>query len=204
MFTGIITHIGKIEDLQTNESKDLLVKISTSNITDRNLDIGCSIACNGACLTLIEKELIGDKHIFSFQASKETLDKTTLNNWKIKQLVNLEFAMKLGDELGGHMVSGHVDGCSKIINIQKVKDSHKFTFTTDKNFSKFISEKGSITLNGTSLTVNEIEEEGNFSVNLISHTIENTSFRLAKIGDAVNLEIDMIARYLDRLVGKRS
>ena len=85
MFTGIITNIGKIEDLQTNESKDLLVKISTSNITDRNLDIGCSIACNGACLTLIEKELIGDKHIFSFQASKETLDKTTLKDWKIDQ-----------------------------------------------------------------------------------------------------------------------
>ena len=118
-------------------------------------------------------------------------------------MINLEFAMKLGDEFGGHMVSGHVDGCAKISQIEQIKDSHKFTFTTDKNFSKFISEKGSVTLNGTSLTVNEVEEKGSFSVNLISHTIENTSFKLAKIGDAVNLEIDMIARYLDRLVGNK-
>ncbi len=203
MFTGIITNIGAVEELEFGAKKDLLVKISTKKIIGRKLEIGCSIACNGVCLTLIKKEISQKKTLLNFQASKETLDKTNLKNWQISELVNLEFALRFGDELGGHLVLGHVDGCAKIVAIKKIKDSHKFTFAVkDKNLMKFISPKGSVTLNGTSLTVNEVEDE-NFEVNLIAHTIENTAFKIAKVGDLVNLEIDMMARYLERLIAKK-
>ena len=211
MFTGIITNIGEVEELKFGAQKDLLVKISTKKIIGRKLEIGCSIACNGVCLTLVKKEISSKKNpkknlgktLLHFQASKETLDKTNLKNWQNGELVNLEFALRFGDELGGHLVLGHVDGCVKIAAIKKIKDSHKFTFAVkDKKLLKFIAPKGSVTLNGTSLTVNEVDG-GKFTVNVISHTIENTAFQLAKVGDLVNLEIDMMARYLERLIAKK-
>ena len=155
--------------------------------------IGCSIACNGICLTLIEQK----KSLLSFQASKETCEKTTLENWKIGEEINLEFALRAGDELGGHMVLGHVDGTAKILAIQPIKDSKKFTFSTKKELIKFIAEKGSVTLNGASLTVNEVEKNS-FSVNLIPHTIANTAFKDSAVNDFINLEIDVIARYVLR------
>lgn len=199
MFTGIITHLGTVESLKTNSKKDLLLAISTKKIAGRKLEIGCSIACNGVCLTLLKKEIKGAKNIFYFQASQETLAKTTLKNWKIGDLINIEFALRFGDELGGHLVSGHVDGIAKITAITAIKDSHKVTFSTAKELAKFIAAKGSITIDGTSLTVNEVKKNY-FSVNLIWHTLTNTNFHKAKVGDEVNLEIDLLARYLERMM----
>lgn len=202
MFTGIITNLATIEALDFNKKKDALIKISAlkKDIT-RKLEIGCSIALNGVCLTLIEKKIASKKIIFSFQASAETCQKTNLSNWKIGNLVNLEFAMRVGDELGGHMVLGHVDGLAKITSLKKIKDSHQFIFSTEKNLMKFIAAKGSVTLDGVSLTVNEVAKNS-FSVNIIEHTWQNTIFKNAKIGDLVNLEIDAIARYVYKLFKK--
>jgi len=194
MFTGIITHIGKVEELLFNKKKDLLLKISVAKKIDRKLEIGCSIACNGICLTLIKKEISGKKTILSFQASDETCAKTNIKNWKISQEINLEFAARFGDEIGGHITLGHVDAVAKIKDLKKIKDSIKLTFEAPKNLSQFIVEKGSVTLDGVSLTINEVKKNL-FSINLVSHTINNTIFKNSKIGDSLNLEIDVIARY---------
>lgn len=191
MFTGIITHQGRVAELNKNSKKDLLIKIEVINKIDRKLAIGCSIACNGICLTLIEQK----KNLLSFQASNETCEKTTLAKWKIDQIINLEFALRAGDELGGHLVSGHVDGVAKIKKIESIKTSKKFTFEAPKEFMKFIASKGSVTLDGVSLTVNEVKDKV-FSVNLIEHTITHTAFKNAAVKDFVNLEIDLIARYV--------
>jgi riboflavin synthase len=200
MFTGIITNFGKIESLKHNNLKDLLLEVSCDkSAIKRTLEIGCSIACNGICLTLIEKKIAAKKIIFSFQASNETCEKTTLKNWEIGELINLEFAMRMGDEFGGHMVLGHVDATAEIKKIDRVKDSRKFTFATSKNLMKFISQKGSVTLDGVSLTVNSVEKNI-FTVNIIEHTLKNTIFGNKKSGDLVNLEIDTIARYVSKLI----
>ncbi len=200
MFTGIITNLGSVESIDFNEKNDLLLKIATdkSNIK-RKLEIGCSIACNGICLTLIGKEISRKKVIFSFQASQETCQRTTLKNWSKGQLINLEFALRIGDELGGHMVLGHVDGLAKITGVEPVKDSRKFTFETKNNLMKFIAEKGSIALDGVSLTVNSVNKNS-FHINIIPHSLANTNFQNAKLGDEVNLEIDAMARYAARLL----
>lgn len=200
MFTGIITHIGNVEALETNAKKDLLLKVSTAkNSVKRKLEIGCSIAINGICLTLISKKNSSTKIILAFEASNETCSKTTLSNWKISQKVNLEFALRMGDELGGHMVLGHVDSKAKITEIKKVKTSTHFVFKTKKELMKFITQKGSIVLDGISLTVNDVKSDS-FSVNIIPHTLANTNLKAAKIGDEVNLEIDAIARYAAKLL----
>lgn len=198
MFSGIITNLGRVESLLFDSQKDLLLKISTpKSQVQRELQIGCSIACDGICLTLIAKKFLAQKIIFSFQVSKETIAKTSLKNWQVGRLVNLEFALRMGDELGGHLVSGHVDGVAKVTAIDQIKDSQKFTFSAPKNLMKFIAKKGSIVLNGVSLTVNLVKNDS-FSVNLINHTLENTNFKTIEVEDLVNLEIDLIARYLER------
>ncbi len=200
MFTGIITNIGKVEKVKKNESSDLLLTISLPEKSfKRKLEIGCSIACNGICLTLITKKNLQKAVFLSFQASKETCDKTTISNWEKDQKINLEFALRVGDELGGHMVLGHIDDVIKITKIKKIKESHQFTFLAPKNLMKFISEKGSVTIDGTSLTVNEVNKNS-FSVNIISHTLENTIFSNYKIGDQLNIEIDAMARYVYKMI----
>ncbi len=200
MFTGIITNLGTVESLTHNSKKDLLLKISTTKINSkRTLEIGCSIACNGICLTLIEKKTQAKQTIFSFQASAETCAKTTLKNWQIGQLINLEFALRVGDELGGHMVLGHVDATAKIKSIKPIQDSHQFTFSAPQNLMQFIVEKGSVTLDGISLTVNEVTKNS-FSINAIPHTLANTILQNATVGNLVNLEIDAIARYVAKQV----
>lgn len=200
MFTGIITNLGVVEEIKSNVKKDLLIKISAAkNSIKRKLEIGCSISCNGICLTLIEKKISPKKITLAFQASNETCAKTNLKNWKIGQTINLEFAMRMGDEFGGHMVLGHVDGTAKIKAIKPIKDSRQFTFVTEKKLMKFISEKGSITLNGVSLTVNEVTKNS-FNVNVILHTLKNTDFQNSKIGDLINLEIDAMARYAEKIL----
>ncbi|MBU6338870.1 MAG: riboflavin synthase [Rickettsiales bacterium] len=199
MFTGIITNIATVEELNYNKNKDLLFKISLKEKIKRKLEIGCSIACNGVCLTLIDKKISAKNTALSFQVSQETLAKTNFKELKINDLINIEFSMRLGDEFGGHMVLGHVDNVIKIKKIEKIKDSHKFTFLANKSLIKFIAKKGSVTLNGVSLTVNEVNGNS-FSVNLIKHTIDNTSFKFSKINDLVNFEIDLITRIIKQQI----
>lgn len=196
MFTGIITHLGKIINVNHHHKNDSLIEISLDKKTvKQKLKIGCSIACNGVCLTLVEQKTIKENLILSFYASKETCNLTTLKNIKKNHLINVEFSLRLGDELGGHLVLGHIDQTAKIVDIEAVKDSWVFSFETPKTLKKYIAPKGSITLNGVSLTVNQVDNTS-FQVNIIKHTFNNTSFKDLKINDLVNLEIDVIARYV--------
>jgi riboflavin synthase len=201
MFTGIITNLARIEEIKIDDSKDSLLKISINNHKKKSanaLKIGSSISCNGICLTLIKKKIIKNNTTLYFQASEETLKKTTLKNWKKKQAINVEFAMKVGDEFGGHIVSGHIDDTVKILSIKKIKDSWQIAFELKENLAKYIVQKGSIAIDGVSLTVNEIEDSF-FKINLIPHSFLNTNFQYLKVGDLVNIEIDLIARYLMKL-----
>ena len=195
MFTGIITDVGRVASV--SGSGDTRFEIETVYEPD-SIDLGASIACSGVCLTVIEKGTRDDKHWFAVEASKETLDVTTAGDWQTGHSLNLERALKLGDELGGHIVSGHVDALAEIVNIRTEGDSQRFTFRAPKDIMRFVAPKGSITLDGTSLTVNEVG--GNtFGVNLISHTQSVTSWGASRAGDRVNLEIDVLARYVARL-----
>ena len=195
MFTGIITDVGRVASV--SGSGDTRFEIETVYEPDR-IDLGASIACSGVCLTVIEKGTRDDKHWFAVEASKETLDVTTAGDWQTGHSLNLERALKLGDELGGHIVSGHVDALAEIVNIRPEGDSQRFTFRAPKDIMRFVAPKGSITLDGTSLTVNEVEGD-TFGVNLISHTQSVTSWGASRAGDRVNLEIDVLARYVARL-----
>ncbi|NBX52759.1 MAG: riboflavin synthase [Proteobacteria bacterium] len=202
MFTGIITHQATIKKINFIANKDTLLTIEIpKKQIKRKLKIGCSIACNGICLTLISQKILSENLQLSFQASQETLQKTTLKNWRSKEKINIELSMRLNDEFGGHLVSGHIDCTTKIIGIKKIKDSWQFDFATPKDFKKFLSPKGSIAINGTSLTLNQVNDKF-FSINIIEHTIKNTTFQFAKIEDLVNLEIDLIARYLFQMLKK--
>ena len=195
MFTGIITDVGRVASV--SGSGDTRFEIETVYEPD-SIDLGASIACSGVCLTVIEKGTRDDKHWFAVEASKETLDVTTAGDWQTGHSLNLERALKLGDELGGHIVSGHVDALAEIVNIRPEGDSQRFTFRAPKDIMRFVAPKGSITLDGTSLTVNEVDGD-TFGVNLISHTQSVTSWGASRAGDRVNLEIDVLARYVARL-----
>jgi len=198
MFTGIITNFGYVNLVTKNNQKDLLLVISSpKDKINRTLEIGCSIACNGICLTLIKKEEDKENYLLSFQASNETCNKTTLGSWQEKQEINLEFALRAGDELGGHMVLGHVDAIAKIEEIVKNKDSHIVKISSPQDLTKYIVPKGSITIDGVSLTVNEIDNNI-FSLNIVNHTMQNTIFKNYQIGNFINLEIDVIARYIKK------
>jgi riboflavin synthase len=195
MFTGIITHIGIVKELNLKTNFDLEICFEISDKIDRKLEIGCSISCNGACLTLTKQK----NNQFFFEASNETIAKTSLGSWKIDNRINVEFSLRMGDELGGHMVSGHVDSVARILTIQKDnQDSTIFEIGIPQGLKKFITQKGSIVLNGTSLTVNQVFDNS-FGVNIISHTLANTNFSNLKSGDYLNLEVDLIARYLEKL-----
>lgn len=192
MFTGIITDIGKVRLLENKG--DMRIEI-TSKIDTDLLNIGASICCSGVCLTVIERQ----DGWFAVEASSETLSKTILGSWELNTLVNLERALKVGDEMGGHIVSGHVDGIAQVKEIRKEGDSLRVSFITDDLLKRYIAPKGSVTLNGVSLTVNEVE--GNcFGINLISHTQVETTLGALSKGESVNLEIDMLARYVARLL----
>ena len=191
MFTGIVTDIGTIQ--KTEERGDLHARISCSYDVDA-VDLGASIACDGVCLTVVAK---GDVW-FEVDISTETVSKTNLDTWQSGKRINLERALKLGDELGGHIVSGHVDGLATIIKMQGEGDSTRVTLTAPDHLSKFIAQKGSVTLNGASLTVNDVNGS-EFDINFIPHTKTHTTWGEAKVGDRVNLEIDTMARYVARL-----
>lgn len=194
MFTGIVTDLGEV--LEISGKGDVLFKIRTS-FDAAQVPIGASIAHNGVCLTVIDRG--GDW--FAVQASAETLDKTTLGSWRPGSKVNLERAMRIGDELGGHIVSGHVDGVAKVVSIRPENDSLRFTFEVPETLKRFIAPKGSVALDGVSLTVNEVDG-GQFGVNIIPHTRAVTTFGTYVPGSTVNLEIDMLARYVARLLEK--
>ena len=195
MFTGIITDIGTIA--KVTQAGDTRFDVLTAYDTD-TIDMGASIAHSGVCLTVIEKGKGADGDWFAVEASKETLDVTSAGNWQEGTKLNLERALKMGDELGGHIVSGHVDGLAEIVSITPEGDSLRYTFKTTAAIMPFIAPKGSVTLDGTSLTVNEVEGL-TFGVNLISHTQDVTTWGLSKVGDIINLEIDVLARYVARL-----
>ena len=195
MFTGIVTDIGTIA--KVTQSGDTRFDVLTAYDTD-TIDLGASISHSGVCLTVIEKGKGADGDWFAVEASKETLDVTSADKWKEGTRLNLERALKMGDELGGHIVSGHVDGLAEITAITPEGDSQRYTFKTTSALMPFIAPKGSVTLDGTSLTVNEVEGP-TFGVNLIPHTQEVTTWGLSKVGDIVNLEIDVLARYVARL-----
>lgn len=195
MFTGIVTDIGTIA--KVTQSGDTRFDVLTAYDTD-TIDLGASISHSGVCLTVIEKGKGADGDWFAVEASKETLDVTSAGKWKEGTKLNLERALKMGDELGGHIVSGHVDGLAEITAITPEGDSQRYTFKTTSALMPFIAPKGSVTLDGTSLTVNEVEGP-TFGVNLIPHTQEVTTWGLSKVGDIVNLEIDVLARYVARL-----
>ena len=195
MFTGIVSDIGQIEHIE--HRGDLRVKISCSYAVDQ-IPIGASICCSGACLTVVSK----GKSWFCVDVSKATLDATILGSWKKGTSINLEQSLKLGEELGGHLVTGHVDGVADLVEREEVGDSWKLRFKAPDALKDFIAEKGSITLNGVSLTVNEVLNNV-FTVNIIPHTWDFTTFKNLTVGSKVNLEIDIIARYVARLMNKR-
>jgi len=197
MFTGIITDIGTVQTLDKTGGD---VRLGIKTVFDlKDVDIGASIACSGCCLTVVEKK----DDVFFVNVSAESISKTTIGSWDVGSRVNLERALKVGDELGGHIVSGHVDGLAKLTRLKTDGDSWRLTFEVPQDLSKFIAPKGSVALDGISLTVNEVE--GNtFGVNIIPHTWENTTLADRKEGDFVHLEIDMLARYMARMLDMQS
>jgi len=198
MFTGIITDIGSV--LSINESGNKF-KISTL-FNHHEIDVGASICCSGICLTVTEKGPHINGSYFNVDVSDETLSRTTAKNWRNNSLINLERSLKFGDEMGGHLVSGHVDCLSKIISIKKIKNGNIFTIEYPEIYKKFIASKGSICLDGISLTVNDVFDN-KFTVNIISHTENNTTWKDIKEGDSINTEIDIFARYISRQIEEK-
>jgi riboflavin synthase len=196
MFTGIITDVGEVLDVV--QEGDLRARISTSYDVTR-IDIGASIACDGVCLTVVA---LGQtpRPWFDVQISAETVNLTNIgrNGWVAGKRLNLERALRVGDELGGHIVSGHVDGVAVLVAMRDEGDSTRMTFEAPEGLARFIASKGSVALNGTSLTVNEVDGR-TFGVNVIPHTKAVTNWGQMAVGDAVNLEIDTMARYVARL-----
>lgn len=191
MFTGIITDVGRVRQL--DKRGDLRARIG-SGYDMAGVDIGASIACDGVCLTVVDK----GEDWFDVDISAETVSKTNLAHWTEEQRVNLERALKVGDELGGHIVSGHVDGLAEVVDIHDEGDSTRVTLRAPEALARFIAPKGSVALNGTSLTVNEVKG-CDFGINFIPHTKQVTTWGDVAVGDAVNLEIDTLARYVARL-----
>ncbi|MDX2308239.1 MAG: riboflavin synthase [Hyphomicrobium sp.] len=193
MFTGIITDLGEVA---SRDGGRFAIRCGYQPST---IAVGASIACDGVCLTATS--VVPDPHgsLFTVDVSNETLSKTTLDAWTAGRAVNLERALKIGDELGGHMVSGHVDGLATIRTVSPDGESLRFRLETTPDLARFIAAKGSVALDGTSLTVNAAEA-GEFTVNLIPHTLTATTWGRKKPGETVNLEVDMFARYVARLL----
>lgn len=191
MFTGIITDVGRVRAIE--KLGDTRFEIGTSYDTD-TIDIGASIACSGPCLTVVEK----GEGWFAVDASDETLSCTNLGDWIEGTAVNLERALKIGDELGGHVVTGHVDAVVSLLFMESVGDSTKLVFSLPEKFAGLVAAKGSICLDGVSLTVNEVGDD-HFTVNIIPHTQEHTTFGALTVGRRINFEIDVLARYVARM-----
>lgn len=194
MFTGIIESVGHVQQI-TPRSGDVRLSIATAKLDLRDVKLGDSIATNGICLTVIE--LTGQG--FVADVSNETLRRTSLNTWKVGTPVNLEKALMPSSRLGGHIVSGHVDGLGEIISVKPDARSLQYQVKAPDELAKYIAEKGSITVDGISLTVNAIDG-AIFSLNIVPHTTQETNVKTWKVGSIVNLEVDVLARYLERLL----
>jgi riboflavin synthase len=194
MFTGLIEGVGSIAALEPRGG-DVRLRVAVGTLPFEDVSLGESIAVSGVCLTVIEF----DAQSFAADASTETLSLTTLGDLKLGQAVNLERAMRPTDRLGGHLVSGHVDGIGRVLSVHDDARSQRWRFAAPGVLSKYIATKGSICVDGVSLTVNAVDDEG-FEVALIPHTVAHTAFSSTAIGDAVNLEIDLVARYVERLL----
>jgi riboflavin synthase len=191
MFTGIITDIGEVRQIDT--SGECRFEIATT-FDLATVDLGASICCAGCCLTVVDK----GADWFAVEVSDESISKTTLGQWQVGTRINLERALKLGDELGGHLVSGHVDGVGRVVGRRPAGESAAVTFEVPGDLARFIATKGSITVDGVSLTVNAVGDR-EFAVNIIPHTLAVTTLGSLAAGDTVNLEIDLLARYVARL-----
>jgi riboflavin synthase len=199
MFTGLISNIGTVREVQPiGQGRDarFIIAVPPAPGWDDigHIKLGASIACSGCCLTVIER----GPDWFAVEVSAESLNLTTLGAWQPGTRINLEASLKLGDELGGHLVSGHVDGLAEVISATPENGSTRWRFALPAALAKFVAPKGSIAINGVSLTVNEVEGL-QFGVNIIPHTAAHTNFATLKTGDKVNIEIDMLARYVARL-----
>lgn len=194
MFTGLIQDIGEVLDVQ--KDGDWRIRIQTRIDLSRE-KIGASICCSGCCLTVVGK---GDDW-FDVEVSAETLSKTSLGKWAIGKKINLEPSLRMGDELGGHFVSGHVDCVAEIVSVSPEQDSHRVQIMVPQDIAPLIAPKGSVALDGISLTVNEVEDNF-FGVNIIPHTWNVTTMGQCKAGGMLNLEIDMLARYVARQLGR--
>jgi riboflavin synthase len=194
MFTGIITDLGRVRAIRPDGDARYEFKTGYDTAT---LALGASVSCSGACLTVMDK----GPGWFAATVSAETLARTTLGRWRAGTPVNLERALRAGDELGGHIVTGHVDGIAELMSAREEGDSLHLVFAPPAALARFIAAKGSLAHDGVSLTVNEVDN-GRFGVNLIPHTRTMTTLGAFKPGDAVNLEIDPLARYVARLLGK--
>ena len=195
MFTGIVTALGSVRSIAPlGNSADMRLTIAAPWPDTAAIPIGASIGCSGCCLTAVEVGADG----FAADASAETLSCTTLGRWQIGTRVNLERSLRLGDELGGHLVSGHVDGVGEVLSVTAEHGSTRLVFRVPTELARFVAVKGSIAVDGVSLTVNEVTDD-TFGVNIIPHTASVTTFGVLRPGDAVNLEIDMLARYVARL-----
>jgi riboflavin synthase len=195
MFTGLITDIGTIRSAETRGDLRLTVETGYDTAT---VDLGASIACSGVCLTVVDK----GAGWFAVDVSGETVSRTADAQWTPGGRLNLERAMKLGEELGGHIVTGHVDGVGRVLSVEPVGDSRKVTIAVPPELAAFIAPKGSIALDGISLTVNTVTDDAggtSFTVNIIPHTAEMTTFSALEPGSPLNIEIDVLARYLGRM-----
>lgn len=200
MFTGIITDIGKILAIHT-ENEGRRIRIGTI-YEPSSIDLGASIMCEGICLTVTDMNTTDDQNWFEVFAAKETLAVTRVGDWQQGRRINLERSLKVGDELGGHIVSGHVDGLATITDRKDADGQVTYVFDAPRELSRFIAKKGSVALNGVSLTVNWVDGDL-FSVHLIPHTLTATNWLDYHIGATVNLEVDLMARYAARLIETR-
>jgi riboflavin synthase len=199
MFTGIVSDIGTISAVETVED----TRVTIHTVYDPgSIDLGASIACSGVCLTVIDKGADEDGNWFAVDVSGETISRTAEGQWTAGRRLNLERALKLGEELGGHIVTGHVDGIGRIADITDEGGSKRIRIVAGPDIAPFVAEKGSITLDGVSLTVNHVEDAAGLvtiGVNIIPHTAAVTTFDGLAAGDAINIEIDVLARYLGRM-----
>ena len=198
LFTGIVSDLGEV--LQVNEQAEGLRRLSIAcGYEPDSIDIGASIACSGPCLTVVERGRKGNRAFFAVDVAAETLRVTTAGGWERGTRLNLERSLKLGDELGGHLVSGHVDGIAELLNREDLPDMARLSLRAPSELARFIAPKGSVALDGVSLTVNEVEGD-TFSVLLIPHTLKVTTFGTLRAGMRLNLEVDQMARYAARLL----
>jgi len=199
MFTGIITDVGQVADVQ--RSADGMRAVIETRYPVDSIELGASIACSGVCLTVTERGSRQAQTWFSVDISEETISRTTVSDWRTGSRVNLERSLKLGDELGGHLVYGHVDGIATVVARRAEGESTRYSFQLPGELARFVAPKGSIALDGISLTVNEVEGD-RFGVNIIPHTAANTTWDTLQEGARVNLEVDMLARYVARALSR--